>query len=271
VIIIDDGSKEDIASAVKEKISTDIEVKVIRQANAERGAARNNGIRNSSGKYIVIFDSDDYMLPDHLAVLYEGIENNNKPDFIATKYNFTDENNKIYPSDITGLTPGKYNYISFLNGNTFGCLISFRKDNPQLVLFEEDRSYAILEDWMFNVVNLKNNFVILLPPTTVTVYDHSERSMKVDNQLIIGRKNKAAEWIKKRVPLSADEIKQLEAHCDYFCGIHAYLDGAKMQAFKYSLGAILNGGMKTKYLSLMMKSLVGRNLILKLKRNETGK
>lgn len=64
IIVVDDGSKDatlEIARKYEAK-----GVKVIRQANAGKGAALNNGIRHSTGKIIATLDSDSYMTPDAL-------------------------------------------------------------------------------------------------------------------------------------------------------------------------------------------------------------
>jgi glycosyltransferase involved in cell wall biosynthesis len=265
IIIIDDGSKDNVESIVSHEIKTNISIKVIRQENAERGAARNRGIRNSKGEYVVIFDSDDFMHNNHLAVLHNGIIANNYPDFIATKFNFIDTNDKTYTSDVSKLQPGKYDYKLFLSGNPLACNICLKRNNPDLIYFEEDRNYAIKEDWMFLISNLRKSEVIILPETTISMYDHEGRSMRSGNQAIINKTLMAVEWIKNKVNLSTHEINRLEAHKNYFCGIHAYLDGDRTSAIKYSIGSIRKGGIRMKYLSLLLKSILGRKLILKLK------
>ena len=62
VIIVDDGSKTNTSRELSEKYK----LKFIRQENAGVSAARNTGIRNSSGDLIAILDDDDLWLPDKL-------------------------------------------------------------------------------------------------------------------------------------------------------------------------------------------------------------
>lgn len=66
-IIVDDGSTD----STKDLIASysDTRIKYVYQHNAERSAARNNGIRHAQGKYICFLDSDDEYLPEHLEVL----------------------------------------------------------------------------------------------------------------------------------------------------------------------------------------------------------
>jgi len=57
VIIVDDGSTDDTEQVVKK--FEDKRIKYVKQANQGVSAARNHGIRLSSGEYIALLDSDD--------------------------------------------------------------------------------------------------------------------------------------------------------------------------------------------------------------------
>ena len=60
IIVIDDGSTDD-SRAIVERFGP--KVHYVLQDNAERGAARNHGLRLAKGKYIAFLDSDDLWLP----------------------------------------------------------------------------------------------------------------------------------------------------------------------------------------------------------------
>lgn len=62
VIVVDDGSKEDILDL---KLSN-IALKVIRQVNKGPAAARNAGIREAMGQYVAFLDSDDIWHPQKI-------------------------------------------------------------------------------------------------------------------------------------------------------------------------------------------------------------
>jgi glycosyltransferase involved in cell wall biosynthesis len=68
-IIVDDGSTDNTKTVIEDIIRQDSRIKYVYQENAERSAARNNGIRNSSGEYICFLDSDDHFIDDHLEKL----------------------------------------------------------------------------------------------------------------------------------------------------------------------------------------------------------
>jgi len=63
VVVIDDGSKDDIAAIVKRYPS----VRFIQQENQGPAAARNRGISETSGDYVTFLDCDDIWQPEKTA------------------------------------------------------------------------------------------------------------------------------------------------------------------------------------------------------------
>ncbi len=261
IIVVNDGSTDNTLEELQRNFGNEKRIKIITQVNAERGVARNNGLKKSSGKYVVFFDSDDIMHASHLDVLHAKINEQQFPAFIATKFDFIDEKGNHHSSDIQSLKEGYYDYRLFLNGNPLACNVCVLKDNPLLSLFEEDRNFAIKEDWMFLIQNMKSNKLFIIDRVTISMNDHEHRSMRSDNKMIIKRTLAAGEWISKRIELTKEEEKQLQAHISYFCGIHAYLDEEKKNSISFSLKAMRAGGLKVKYISLFVKSIVGRKVI----------
>lgn len=82
IIVIDDGSTDNTHEVVK--TFNDSRINYFFQNNAERSAARNNGISKSKGEWICFLDSDDEYLPDHLAILFKQISTNNTPTLLLT-------------------------------------------------------------------------------------------------------------------------------------------------------------------------------------------
>jgi glycosyltransferase involved in cell wall biosynthesis len=74
IIVVDDGSKDNTKEVLE---ALDLpQLKYVYQNNAERSAARNNGVSNALGQYVCFLDSDDFYLENHLQVLYHEIANN---------------------------------------------------------------------------------------------------------------------------------------------------------------------------------------------------
>lgn len=95
IIIVDDGSTDNTKKVIKSY--TDPRVKYIYQENAERSAARNNGIKNALGEYICFLDSDDQFKLDHLSTFHDEIKKNNSPEcMFYTKILSSDQTQKNY-------------------------------------------------------------------------------------------------------------------------------------------------------------------------------
>lgn len=59
-IFVDDGSTDDSVEILEQYQKKDKRVKILRQENMYAGVARNNGMKQAAGKYIIFLDSDDY-------------------------------------------------------------------------------------------------------------------------------------------------------------------------------------------------------------------
>lgn len=77
IILVDDGSPDNCPVICDEY---DLKEKIIRVIHKENGGlsdARNVGVNNAKGKYIIFVDSDDYVERNHISSLYSLIEKYN--------------------------------------------------------------------------------------------------------------------------------------------------------------------------------------------------
>ena len=264
VIIVDDGSTDKTTDFLRINYNNNPGFKIISQANKERGAARNTGFKNASGKYVIFFDSDDFMHPNHLQVLHETIVAHNSPFFIATKFDFINDNGTSKASDIFSLKEGFYDYRLFLNGNPIACNVCVLVNNSDLKMFEEDRNFAIKEDWMFLIQNTKLHPLFIVDEVTISMSDHPLRSMRSDNERIIQKTLLAQDWILRKIELTLEEKNQLTAHVNYFCAIHSYLENQSKRSIGFLIDAMKFGGLKMKYFTLFLKNILGRKVISRL-------
>lgn len=91
IIIVDDGSKDETLEIAKryEKEYPGI-VKAVHQENGGHGEAVNTGLKNATGLYYKVVDSDDWVneeaLQKVLAVIRDLIENSEKLDMLISNY-----------------------------------------------------------------------------------------------------------------------------------------------------------------------------------------
>jgi glycosyltransferase involved in cell wall biosynthesis len=66
ILVVDDGSTDESASIAEQYAARDSRVRLLRQANGGISAARNRALRESTGAFIAILDSDDLWDPRYL-------------------------------------------------------------------------------------------------------------------------------------------------------------------------------------------------------------
>ena len=74
IIVVDDGSPDDTPIIIDKLAAIDKRIVLIHQQNAGVSAARNAGIKASTGEYLVFVDGDDYIAPDFVEYMLRLVE-----------------------------------------------------------------------------------------------------------------------------------------------------------------------------------------------------
>ena len=74
IILVDDGSPDECPQICDALAKKDRRIVVIHQKNSGLSAARNAGLKKSTGEYILYVDSDDYIKDDMIETLVSAIE-----------------------------------------------------------------------------------------------------------------------------------------------------------------------------------------------------
>ncbi|MBQ8256263.1 MAG: glycosyltransferase, partial [Alphaproteobacteria bacterium] len=65
IICVNDGSTDNSGDILQDFAKQDTRIQIINQENAGLSAARNSGLNYSTGEYITVLDSDDWIALDY--------------------------------------------------------------------------------------------------------------------------------------------------------------------------------------------------------------
>lgn len=83
IIVVDDGSTDDSLSTVEDISKNNPCIKVLHKENGGASSARNLGIKNATGEYLMFVDSDDYILEGSFNKAFnEAFSINSSPDLV---------------------------------------------------------------------------------------------------------------------------------------------------------------------------------------------
>lgn len=75
IICVNDGSPDKSQEIIESYAKRDSRIKLLNQRNTGASGARNNGVKNASGKYLMFVDADDWLELDACEILYNFAEN----------------------------------------------------------------------------------------------------------------------------------------------------------------------------------------------------
>lgn len=130
IITIDDGSTDSTAEILRQYSTRMTNFRIISQCNKGFSGARNTGIREARGKYLIFIDSDDYVTSDYIDCLLKKTFSKDA-DIVATGYYTFNNDHKI----IKNIMIKDENDTSLLNGCAWGKAIK-RKFFEHLVFPE---------------------------------------------------------------------------------------------------------------------------------------
>lgn len=119
VIIIDDGSTDNSGTIAENYSKKDSRFIVIHKKNEGLAVARKEGIQHSSGKYIYYLDSDDYIHPQTLEILFSFAEKENA-DVVQGGFSFVTCDTPTFP-----INPAEVSYKNVSKIEIFNLLENF--------------------------------------------------------------------------------------------------------------------------------------------------
>ena len=118
IIIVNDGSTDNSLDIVRKYERKDKRIKVIDKQNGGLSDARNTGLKQATGKYIMFLDSDDFIDRDMLSVLHCNLKKYNKKISICNRYYYYEDETKVlrFPNNNEIISMDKKEaYLNLLN------------------------------------------------------------------------------------------------------------------------------------------------------------
>ena len=134
IILVDDGSTDNSGRICDEYISVDERIKVIHKKNGGLSDARNAGLDNCTGEYIMFLDSDDFLEPDAVENMHKEIVEKDADYVIGNYINATEEGEKWEKPvfDLEKYKPFKLSIHDYMNSffimNSSVCNKIFKKE-----------------------------------------------------------------------------------------------------------------------------------------------
>jgi glycosyltransferase involved in cell wall biosynthesis len=152
--VVDDGSKEKVALAIRELVDEigDVRIFLISYKNNMNGAvARNKGINAAKGTFIAFLDSDDEWKPEKLNQVYDVIQLNRDLKFLYHQYCNIENNKQLSPFPRVSIKANQsiseYSFCTNKGGGIQSSCIIVEASLAKQVLFEE--SLRGHQDWDF--------------------------------------------------------------------------------------------------------------------------
>ena len=154
ILCVDDGSTDKSAEIIKRFASSDSRIKYFYQDNAGVSAARNKGLDEATGEYVMFVDGDDYLHYQAAEILYKSLAEKDA-DILCSHFKITESlNEKMIPiesvisesSSHEALFTEKYNSVA----GKSACAKLYKTDVARLERFPvgitngEDGYYFIL-------------------------------------------------------------------------------------------------------------------------------
>ena len=188
LVIVDDGSKDASGKIAAKAIEGHNNCRLITQANAGVSVARNNGVAQSSGKYLCFLDADDWWSPTFLEEMDALIEEFPDAGIYGTNYtivNETKRKTRVAPVGVdSAFEKGYINYCQVYAKTLCMPLTSITVAVPRHV-FEEMRGFPkgikLGEDFMLWIsIALKYKVAFLNKPLAFYNQDADSAGRAVD-------------------------------------------------------------------------------------------
>ena len=152
-VIVNDGSPDNTEEIAKNYIERDARFKYIFQENSGPSAARNNGIKNSHGEYLLPLDADDLIAPTYLEKAVDHFSHFPETKLVYCKAEKFGKENGVWNLP-------EYDYESFIWNNCIFCTAMFRRSDYDKTGGYNENMVHGNEDWDFWLSLIKKEDIV---------------------------------------------------------------------------------------------------------------
>ncbi|WP_448610064.1 CDP-glycerol glycerophosphotransferase family protein [Geodermatophilus sp. URMC 60] len=234
VIVVDDGSPDGSLAIARAYARRDRRIRIVRQANAGLGAARNAGLRQATGRYLVFVDSDDRLPAGAFSALVGSCERSGSDLAVGSIVRFNSTRTwapewitTVHDQDRIGVTLKEF--PALLRNNYTWCKVYRRSFWDECGLwFREGVAYE--DQPIVSQLFVRASGIDVL---SATVYEYRARedasSISQQTGTVQDLRDRAAAWLVSREALRAEaseEVYEAWLQTLFSTHFHWYLDNA---------------------------------------------
>ncbi len=182
VLIVENGSTDATYEIINDFTKRDERIKLFKSDIKNVSKARNIGIENSTGEYVMFIDADDFISADYVESAVESIESRDDIDFVIMPYNqyHSDLKNKLHDYKCkAGIYIGDEIFNFFSLRNVWARLFRSKIIAENNIKFNELLSFG--EDFLFATEYLMHSNVICLSDKGCYFYYHGREDQITSN------------------------------------------------------------------------------------------
>ncbi|SOD82980.1 glycosyltransferase family 2 protein [Spirosoma fluviale] len=198
IIVVDDGSTDN----TREVAGRYSKVRYIYQENQGLSAARNTGILQSRGDFLIFLDADDWLYPQCVDIGVGLLSDNPTAAFVSGGHDKVTINKQLISSESRFV--GGDHYLLFLESNYIGMHATVMYRRTILDEYKFDTSLKACEDYDM-YLRIARNHPVLHHPHIVAAYRILPKSMSSNNTTMLAAVQRV---LKRQQPMLKDEPEQ---------------------------------------------------------------
>jgi glycosyltransferase involved in cell wall biosynthesis len=208
-IIVNDGSPDNTETIARDWCKKDDRFKYLYKENGGLSSARNLGLANSKGDYILFLDSDDLIAPEKLLLSVKSFIEDTSLDLVITDFNSVLGAKLVQLEPFVKLADFTFNLENILYKWDLGFSIPihcalFKKDSVGDIRFNE--KLKAKEDWLFWIQFFKSDSKTVYINQPLVTYRMHEDSMTKNVLLMKNNQELVINLIKKELNTTEFEL-----------------------------------------------------------------